>query len=96
MEVDCDPLNAPSSSRLKHTAFWTGEEMIDWGGMHNESFKPNRALDVGARYRPELNRWFPMSSSGAPLQRFEHSAIWTGDLMMVWAGDVNSPRQRCW
>lgn len=37
----------PLSSRVIHTAVWTGQEMIVWGGMSGET-----ALSDGAAYRP--------------------------------------------
>jgi hypothetical protein len=38
----------PLSSRVIHTAVWTGEEMLVWGGMSGDV-----ALGDGAAYRPE-------------------------------------------
>ncbi|MGH9010689.1 MAG: hypothetical protein ACRDYF_12705, partial [Acidimicrobiia bacterium] len=38
----------PLSSRVIHTAVWTGQEMLVWGGTNGEA-----ALADGAAYRPE-------------------------------------------
>ena len=38
----------PLSSRVLHTAVWTGQEMLVWGGTSGET-----ALADGAAYRPE-------------------------------------------
>jgi N-acetylneuraminic acid mutarotase len=66
--------------RHGHTAVWTGNEMIVWGGRANGSF------DTGGRYVPSTDTWYPTSTLGAPVQRDEHTAVWTGTEMIVWGG----------
>ena len=73
-------VNAPSA-RDEHTAVWTGEEMIIWGGKSQLG-----VLDTGARYNPETDTWSPVSASGAPSPRFWHTAVWTGEEMIIWGG----------
>lgn len=68
------------SARDRHTAVWTGTEMIVWGGS-----LPG-ATSSGARYNPTNNTWVPTSTIGAPAPRFGHQAIWTGTEMIVWGG----------
>ncbi|HEY6802084.1 MAG TPA: Calx-beta domain-containing protein [Pyrinomonadaceae bacterium] len=66
--------------RTKHTAIWTGSEMIIWGGIRLG------VLNTGARYNPTTNTWTPTSVINAPAAREEHTAVWTGSEMIVWGG----------
>ena len=78
------PMNdsgAPSS-RGYHTAVWTGDEMIVWGG----STDLVTYLDSGGRYDPATDSWSATSTAGAPVARDRHSAVWAGDRMIVWGG----------
>lgn len=74
-------INAPSA-RLRHTAIWTGSEMIVWGGERVGS----TTLNTGARYNPATDTWRPMTVANVPASRSLHSAIWTGVEMIVWGG----------
>jgi len=76
-------VGAPST-RLPTTAVWTGTEMILWGGLDQWGGTP---LNTGARYNPVTDTWTPMSTVGAPLARFSHVAVWTGNRMIVWGGE---------
>ncbi len=68
--------------RYRHTAVWTGSEMIVWGG----STEASHPLDDGARYDPVVDRWCPIASDGAPSARSLHIAVWTGAEMIIWGG----------
>ena len=80
------------SARMHHSAIWTGSEMIVWGGgaSHVLGF-----TNTGGRYNPATASWRPMATSGAPAERFDHRAVWTGAEMIVWggvtSGDLASP-----
>ena len=69
--------------RDTHTAVWTGSEMIVWGGQI--PFNPN-ASQTGGRYNPVDNSWKAVSTTDAPVERFSHTAVWTGSEMIVWGG----------
>jgi N-acetylneuraminic acid mutarotase len=71
-------------ARYRHTAVWTGDEMIVWGGW---SYPPLTALDSGGRYDPSTDSWTPTSLVDAPNPRSNHTAVWTGDEMIVWGGE---------
>ena len=71
--------NAPAA-RADHTAVWTGNEMIVWGG----------DLNTGGRYNPGTDSWTATSTTGAPAARSYHTAVWTGSQMIVWGGDDGS------
>ncbi|HRI63209.1 MAG TPA: hypothetical protein PK156_03200 [Polyangium sp.] len=73
---------AAPSPRYRHTAVWTGTEMIVWGGYGDiEGYRGD-----GARYDPLMDTWKPMNAEGAPTPRYSHSAIWTGREMLIWGG----------
>jgi len=79
---------APNSPRRRdlHTAVWTGNLMIVWGGVLREGdvWHPT---STGGRYDPVLDAWTAVSSVSAPTARFFHTAVWTGTLMIVWGGE---------
>ena len=56
--------------------------MIVWGGWLTR-WPP---IDTGARYDPATDSWTPISIVGAPSPRRSHSAVWTGQQMIVWGG----------
>jgi len=70
--------------RMEPTGIWTGEEMIVFGGM---KFTDGQlSLGNGARYNPVSDTWRPLPSDGAPRSRTGHTAVWTGERMIVWGG----------
>lgn len=68
--------------RNRHTAVWTGEAMIVWGGRTG----PGTETNDGAAYDPATDSWTAISSDGAPSARHSHTAVWTGEEMIVWGG----------
>ncbi len=82
--------NAPVVRSL-HTAVWSGSAMIIWGGWNVVS-NIGTSLSSGARYDPIANNWTALSLLDAPQGRRWHSAVWTGDQMLVWGGsEYSSP-----
>jgi hypothetical protein len=78
----------PLRKRFRHTAVWTGAEMIVWGGDDGD-----RARRDGAAYDPRARRWRRIAP--APLSaRFDHAAVWTGHEMIVWGGSRPVPGAR--
>ena len=76
-------VGAPAG-RERHTVVWTGSEMIVWGGAYyNASY---HFLNDGGVYNSAGNSWRAVSTTGAPLERWEHTAVWTGVEMIVWGG----------
>ena len=73
-----------AAARRDHTAIWTGERMIVWGG----SVDSDTPLNSGGRYDPVTNSWAPTSAAGAPEGRSNHAGVWTGNLMVVWGGEA--------
>ena len=74
--------NAPAARR-SHTAVSTGTEMIVWGGFDDFNFVN---FDTGGRYNPNTNTWTATSTNNVPEARENHTAVWTGTEMIVWAG----------
>ncbi len=74
--------NAPVG-RIVHTAVWTGQEMIVWGGLPEGYPGP---LNTGGKYNPDMNSWNATSAARAPSGRYGHTAVWTGNKMVVWGG----------
>jgi hypothetical protein len=80
---------SPLDPRGWHSAVWTGEEMVVWGGVA----QPNTtcsdcgyAENAGA-YDPTSGHWRRIDSGPLP-GRVEHSAVWTGDRMIIFGGGV--------
>ena len=66
---------------IRHTAVWTGSEMIVWGGLSGADY-----LNTGGRYNPSTDNWTATSTTNAPDGRDVHTAVWTGSEMIVWGG----------
>jgi len=75
-------IGAPES-RARHSAVWTGTEMIVWGGYHTNTKDP---LNTGGIYNVNNQKWRPMSTDKAPIARYSPFALWTGDYMLIWGG----------
>ena len=74
-------VNAPTA-RGRHSAVWTGSEMIVWGGLITTD-----ELNTGGRYNPNTDSWIPTSTANAPARHeTTHTAVWTGSEMIVWGG----------
>ena len=78
--------NAPDP-RYFHTAVWTGNEMIIWGGYYYDNHSPVYYFNTGGRYNPGTDSWAPTSTNNAPFAREGPTAIWTGNEMIVWGGN---------
>lgn len=68
--------------RSAHSAVWTGDEMIVWGG-----WSPIGYINTGYRYNPATDTWIATRADAtAPTARRAHTAVWTGREMIVWGG----------
>ncbi len=70
------------AGRERHSAVWTGTEMIVWGGIGDQIF------NNGVKYNPTTNAWTTIAT---PLPnmlggRRLHSAVWNGTEMVIWGG----------
>jgi hypothetical protein len=83
-------VNAPSS-RDSHTAIWTGAKMIVWGGEAYFLNDPaNLGYQTGGIYDLASDTWTATSMTNVPLQRWNHTAVWTGSRMIVWGGSYRN------
>jgi hypothetical protein len=83
---------APIGPRAFHSAVWSGDRMIVWGGVAEPYVAGKRARlrNNGASYDPALDRWTRLAP--APLRpRRRHVSVWTGRRMIVWGGEVDTP-----
>ena len=60
--------------------------MIVWGGTNSSS-----SFNTGGRYNASTDSWTATSTTGAPVARDNHTAVWTGSQMIVWGGIIPSP-----
>lgn len=72
-------VNGAPSGRLSHSAVWTGNEMIVFGG------SGPGALSDGGRYVPGTG-WTAITQPGADNGRTQHTAVWTGTEMIAFGG----------
>lgn len=73
--------NAPIL-RGEHTAVWTNEKMLVWGGYDTDA---SVYLKDGKIYDPVNDNWISMAASPL-LERSLHTAQWTGTGMIIWGG----------
>src|SRR5262249_6560969 len=45
----------------------------------------------GGRYEPVTDSWIPTCARTAPSPRAGHTAVWTGNQMIVWGGNDSTP-----
>ncbi|MFL6714021.1 MAG: Ig-like domain-containing protein, partial [Sulfurifustis sp.] len=82
-EWDATTTSSAPLPRTSHTAVWTGDEMIIWGGDTSSG-----VTATGGRYDPVDNTWTATTTTttNAPSARTDHTAVWTGSKMIVWGG----------
>src|SRR5262249_2525449 len=82
-------VNAPTP-RLYHSAIWTGSKMIVWGGADYDTQTHGELnggeVNTGGSYDPVADTWTPTTLNGAPRWRQLHSAVWTGNEMIIFGG----------
>ena len=59
--------------------------MIVWAGWDDYNY-----FYTGGRYDPSTDTWTATTNTGAPVERFAHTAVWTGNEMIIWGGFGNS------
>lgn len=85
VDDEWSPRAAPDTvaDRMLHTAVWTGEEMLLWGGRQDLAvwLRGN-----GARYEPNRRAWTAVPEAAPRIPRIAHAAAWTGEELLVWGG----------
>ncbi len=79
------------SARSRHSAAWTGNVMVVWGGSDLLGSGFDEYLNTGGRYDPTTDTWTATSTVGAPSGRYGHTVVWTGSVMVVWGGSGYYP-----
>ena len=82
-------LQSVPQARMGHSAVWTGDRMLVWGGRAGPVPASYVTVDTGGAYDPATNSWTAITTTDAPGPRDGHTAIWTGDSMIVWGGEKN-------
>lgn len=78
--------DAPEA-RAGHSALWTSERMLVWGG-HNAK----TSFSTGGLYNPATDTWSAFDAQEALQARSHHSAVeWTGTTSILWGGLDNPP-----
>ncbi|CAG0954418.1 hypothetical protein GEOBC_00375 [Geobacteraceae bacterium] len=80
--------NAPSARESfyqSHSAVWTGDKMLIWGGRVTNDYE-DQHYNTGSAYDPATNTWSAITTTDAPSARSYHSAVWTGSKMLIWGG----------
>jgi len=80
------PDDGAPTPRAKHTAAWTGEEVLVWGGEDWENWWSFTVVADGAAFNPETSAWRELTTERQPAPRELHTAVWVGDEMVVWGG----------
>ncbi|HYS07079.1 MAG TPA: hypothetical protein VEW47_18025 [Candidatus Dormibacteraeota bacterium] len=82
-------VSAPAP-RSWHNAIWTGRLMVIWGGFACAGSTCSRT-NTGGRYDPVTDAWTATSTANAPTPRAFQTAVWTGEVMIVWGGTGSIP-----
>ncbi len=83
------PVHPAFSGRARHTAVWTGTEMILWGGYSRSGPVLSPTYNYygnGVRYTPGSNAMSLLPFAPAGNARTDHTAVWTGREMILWGG----------
>jgi hypothetical protein len=90
------PASNKPSARESHTAVWTGSKMIIWGGVYvtiADGGNTYTTLANGGIYDNASNTWQAIiggTGNGDPAARYEHTAVWAGDRMLIFGGRTNT------
>ncbi len=82
----------PGAARTRHTAVWTGSQMIVWGGdglVYDAGSDEwiEASLNDGWRFTASTNSWTAVGTTGSlPDARYLHTAVWSGTQMIVYGG----------
>lgn len=95
-------LDGAPSARVFHSAVWANDAMIVWGGLQGyQNDVEKTVLGNGGILRFDEQhpggRWqeIPADAPGAPMARFGHTALWTGELMIIWGGCIEAGDISC-
>ena len=73
------------AGRSGHAGVWEGQRFIVWGGRH----RSGALLADGALWDSTTSKWTYLDAAGAPPARFDASAVWAGDELVVFGGSAS-------
>ncbi len=73
------------AGRSGHAGVWEGQRFIVWGGRH----RSGALLADGALWDSTTSKWTYLDAAGAPPARFDASAAWAGDELVVFGGSAS-------
>lgn len=73
--------DAPSG-RTGHSAVWTGQTWMIWGGTVGNGV----LSQTGSSYDAASDSWRRISELEPPAPRQNHAAAWTGTVLLIWGG----------
>lgn len=73
--------DAPSG-RTGHSAVWTGQAWMIWGGTVGNGV----LSQTGSSYDAASDSWRRISEIDPPAARQNHAAVWTGSALLIWGG----------
>jgi hypothetical protein len=76
------PILEGFAGRSGHAGVWEGQRFIVWGGRH----RSGALLADGALWDSTTSKWTYLDAAGAPPARFDASAVWAGDELVVFGG----------
>jgi hypothetical protein len=78
------------SPREEHTAVWTGKVMMVWGGCAGDDCSGKVSFGDGGLFTPSPDggSWTPVAEDPALAARRGHTAVWTGEEVILWGGRV--------
>ncbi|HET8542399.1 MAG TPA: IPT/TIG domain-containing protein [Anaeromyxobacter sp.] len=77
------PASAALSKRANTGAVAAGGRVVFWGGASSDV---SSTYGNGATFDPATGGWSAVAGAGAPVGRYLHDAVWTGDAMIVFGG----------
>jgi hypothetical protein len=78
--------NIENQSRFFHTAVWANGRLVIYGGRTQDSRGDRSELADGTLVFDPGFGWKVVSKELSPFLVFHHTAIWTGESMLVWGG----------
>ena len=74
------------SPRYSHTALWTSQGMMIWGGIPSYSDTKIKVTGGGV-YRPASNTWRQIPPPNSePMSLFHHTSVWSGEEALIFGG----------
>ncbi len=80
----------PPDARYSSACVFTTNRVLIWGGAPVATSGPGTGSILNLDGSGLPTSWTPMSTSGAPVARVGHTAVWTGSKLLIWGGQNSS------